>query len=133
MFNEERYPGLWRWFHALEKYLATLPDLETKVEGAGAGWKEALREASLGPDEACLVPAAVEQHPSLDAERELVKGRLVSIAPDDTGRDDPTAGTLVALGVEEVVIRPVARGDMDVRIHFPRLGFVVKTVDSLKL
>ena len=29
----------------------------------------------------------------------------VSAAPDDTGRDDPTLGTLVALSLEEVVIQ----------------------------
>ena len=50
----------------------------------------------------------------------------------------PTLGTLLALSPEEVVIKPAeldgegegsvlgAGGPVDVRVHFPRLGFVVR-------
>lgn len=42
----------------------------------------------------------------------------------------PTIGTLVALSPEEVVITPRKLegepAEVDVRIHFPRLGFVVR-------
>lgn len=61
---------------------------------------------------------------------------MISIAPDDTGRDDPTIGTLLATSPEEIVIKPVGLekpATVDVRIHFPRLGFVArphKTVDA---
>lgn len=47
-----------------------------------------------------------------------------------TSIDSPTLGTLVALSPEEVVITPRKLDDtpaeVDVRIHFPRLGFVVR-------
>jgi len=79
------------------------------------------------------VPTAVEQHPSLDAQRGLVPGVSVSVAPDDTGKDNPTVGTLVRIGVEEVVITPNERAEVDVRVHFPRLGFVVKGVEGARL
>ena len=51
-------------------------------------------------------------------------GQIVSVTPDDTGRD-PVVGELITSGVDEVVIR---RGDHavgEVCVHFPRAGFVV--------
>jgi hypothetical protein len=133
VFNKERFPGLWRWFHAFEKYIDSLPNTETTVSGEEKKWKEDLRQMPLLSPEKLLVPAAVEQHPSLDVQRGLVAGVNVSIAPDDTGRGNPTLGRLVNIGVEEVVIMPHEKGELDVRIHFPRLGFVVKVVEGSKL
>src|SRR6195256_230349 len=51
-------------------------------------------------------------------------GQVVSVTPDDTGRD-PVVGELVTSGIDEIVIRrrgPAIRGG---RVHFPRAGFVV--------
>ena len=78
-----------------------------------------------------LIPTPAAPHESLDARNGLSHGAQVSIAPDDTGRGSPTLGTLLAITAEEVVISPQ---DIDgkapwvgsVRIHFPRLGFVVR-------
>ncbi|KAJ4361878.1 hypothetical protein N0V83_010819 [Neocucurbitaria cava] len=126
VFNKERFPGLWRWFHAFEAYIASLPDLQVTSDES---WKQALRQTPLLPEDQVLVPAAVEQHPSLDAQRGLVPGVSVSIVPDDTGRRNPTVGRLVRIGVEEVVVTPIEKAELDVRIHFPRLGFVVKVVE----
>lgn len=123
--------GVWNWFHTLEAYLGTLPDLEVREDGEA--WKESLRKARTIGDEELLVPAAAEQLESLDVQRGLSVGALVSIAPDDTGRDHPTVGELVKMGVEEVVIRPLESKELDVRVHFPRLGFVVKVVEGSRL
>jgi glutathione S-transferase len=133
VFNGERYPGLWRWFHAFETYIASLPDLENTLSPTEMAWKDALRKTPLFPDGKVLVPAAVAQHLVLDKQRGLLPGVLVSVAPDDTGRGNPTVGTLVRIGVEEVVIQPIKAAEMEVRIHFPRLGFVVKVVEESRL
>jgi hypothetical protein len=133
VFNEERYPGVWTWFHAFEAHIASLPDLETTLSPSDPAWKTSLQNSTSLPDDLLLVPAAADQHPRLDVQRGLVPGVTVSIAPDDTGRDDPTVGVLVKIGVEEVVIKPSERGEIDVRIHFPRLGFVVKVVEGSRL
>jgi hypothetical protein len=133
VFNATRYPGLWAWFHAFETHIDSLPDTQTTLDSASTDWKEILRACPLLANDELLVPAAVEQHPSLDKERGLVKGVSVSIAPDDTGRDNPTLGTLVAIGVEEVVITPHDAAEISVQLHFPRLGFIVKTVAPAKL
>ncbi|KAF2785837.1 hypothetical protein K505DRAFT_330757 [Melanomma pulvis-pyrius CBS 109.77] len=133
VFSEARYPGVWRWFHAFEAHIAGLPDLETTLAPEAAEWKSALGNSRLLPDDLLLVPASADQHPILDLQRGLVPGVAVAVAPDDTGRDDPTLGTLVKIGIEEVVIKPTERGELDVRLHFPRLGFVVKIVEGSRL
>lgn len=121
---------MWKWFHRFEAYIATLPDLETIVASSDTSWKDELHNTPFVPDDDMLVPTPADVHPSLDAQRGLLPGALVSVGPDDTGRDNPTLGMLVKIGVEEVVIEPVGKGEIEVRIHFPRLGFVVKTVEG---
>lgn len=127
VWNEQRYSGLWRWFHDFEKHINSLPDLEVVAKDGDYAWKQTLKETELWKDENCMVPAAVSSHQSLDAQRGLEPGVVVSVVPDDTGRGDPTIGKLVKIGVEEVVIKPETRGKLEVRIHFPRLGFAVKS------
>ncbi|KAF1832874.1 hypothetical protein BDW02DRAFT_590081 [Decorospora gaudefroyi] len=133
VFNEKRYPGLWKWFHAFETYIDSLPQLETTVPESDMRWKDALRQTPLLGEGNLLLPAAVEQHVSLDTQRGLVPGASVSIVPDDTGRGNPTIGTLVKIGVEEVVITPKEKAELHVRLHFPRLGFVVKVLEGSML
>ena len=79
------------------------------------------------------------QHVEFDRKLGLLPGVQVSVAPDDTGRDGPTLGTLVAQSPEEVVIQSweiegeeKRDGRVSVRVHFPRLGFVVRLADSEK-
>lgn len=133
VFSKERYPGVWNWFHTLESYLDSLTDLEATLNQDSAEWRNALKLAKPLGESELLVPTSADQHPSLDVQRGLVPGVSVSIAPDDTGRDDPTIGELVKIGVEEVVLKPAENGEIDVRIHFPRLGFVVKVVEGSRL
>jgi hypothetical protein len=128
VFNEQRYPGLWTWFHAFEAYIDKLPDLQRMNPEA---WLEAIKEAPILAENRLLVPTAVEG--TIDLQRDLVPGVSVSVTPDDTGRNNPTVGTLVKIGVEEVVIKPHEKAEVEVRVHFPRLGFVVKVVDGAKL
>ena len=63
----------------------------------------------------------------------MVLGASVSVVPDDTGRGNPTKGTLVKIGSEEVVIKPDEEAELDVRIHFPRLGFIMKVAKGSKM
>lgn len=57
----------------------------------------------------------------------------MSVAPDDTGKDNPTIGRLVQFGLEELIIRPEGEKEIDVKVHFPRMGFTVKVMDESKL
>jgi hypothetical protein len=51
-------------------------------------------------------------------------GQVVSVTPDDTGRD-PVIGELVTSGIHEIVIRRSGPAIGEVCVHFPRAGFVV--------
>ena len=51
-------------------------------------------------------------------------GQVVSVTPDDTGRD-PVVGELVTSGIHEIVIRRSDPAIGEVCVHFPRAGFVV--------
>ncbi|KAF2001792.1 hypothetical protein P154DRAFT_619154 [Amniculicola lignicola CBS 123094] len=133
VFNEERYPEVWKWFHAFEAHLSSLPDREMTISPSSTEWKETLKSTPFVDTENLLVPTSADQHVDLDTKQGLVQGAVVSIAPDDTGRDSPTMGILEKIGVDEVVIRPMEPAEMDVRIHFPRLGFVVRPIESPRL
>ena len=132
VWNEQRYPGLWRWLSRFEAYIASLPDLEVVVPKGDTAWKKKVSEARLWDDDRMLVPTVTGTHGILDRQRGLVPGVVVSVTPDDTGRGDPTVGSLVKIGVEEVVIEPEKKGEIAVRVHFPRVGFVVKATDGQK-
>lgn len=142
VFNQERYPGLWAWFQRMKRHISGLPGVETRLEkGDEAAAMKAIEGLKgypkLGAE--CMIRTPAGQHVELDARSGLVVGprMKVSIAPDDTGRDDPTIGTLVGLSPEEVVIEPVklAGNDavVDVAVHFPRIGFVLKPLRAAKL
>jgi glutathione S-transferase len=51
-------------------------------------------------------------------------GQVVSVTPDDTGRD-PVIGELVTSSIDEIVVRRRDPAIGEVCVHFPRAGFVV--------
>ncbi|KAK5114149.1 hypothetical protein LTR62_002719 [Meristemomyces frigidus] len=135
VFNVQRYPRIYTWFKTLERYLENLPDVEKRDPPFGEVLKQIKASPTLGK-KSLLLPTPRSSHAELDRKCGLEEGALVSVAPDDTGRDDPSVGTLVALSPEEVVIEPMPldqAAKVDVRMHFPRLGFTVRRVDKSKL
>lgn len=135
IFNEQRHPGLMKWFCNFEKYLAKLASTETK----DPDWSTVVRVLRAVPDiseELQLLPTPNKAHSEVDVNAGLRKGTMVSIYPDETGRFDPTIGELLAASPEEFVIKPMALekpAELDVRVHFPRLAFVARPVDAAKL
>jgi glutathione S-transferase len=51
-------------------------------------------------------------------------GTMVSVVPDDTGRD-PVVGELVASSAQEIVVKRNDPMVGEVMVHFPRAGFIV--------
>lgn len=141
VFNPERYPNLSSWFLRFRDYLDTLPLTENRVErNDDASIQHILSRISATSlqDAIPLIPTPVASHQSLDARNGLSLGAQVSVAPDDTGRGSPTLGTLLAITAEEVVISPQEINGKtplvgSVRLHFPRLGFVVRPVAKSRL
>lgn len=59
----------------------------------------------------------------------LQEGAMVSVTPDDTGRDTVT-GALVALDSQSVTLRHTAPECGEVHVHFPRTGFMILPAKS---
>lgn len=135
VFNESRYPNLYNWFEGIEKYLSELPLTETK----DPGWKETLERLRNTADiakDSWLLPTPSDAQPEVDSNAGLQLGSLVSLYPDELGRFDPTIGELLATSPEEFVIKPKELekpAELNVRVHFPRLAFVARPVDTAKL
>jgi hypothetical protein len=87
VFNPSRYPALHKWFLAVEHYFAQLPAMEIKTESADKVIQELMnfRAASAEP---ILVPTTNPTHHDLDKKNGLVADVKVSVAPDDTGRNE---------------------------------------------
>lgn len=137
LFNRDRYPGLLKWFKKFESYVNNLPSQETRVEmGDRKGVDDVMSRLieSAKSETVPMVPTPNSRLENLEERIGLRIGSQVSIAPDDTGRANPTSGKLVALSPEEVVIEPNEfeesagsrrRARVEgVRLHFPRVGFV---------
>lgn len=144
VFNAQRYPNLWNWHQRMKTHFLALPGTEARIERSDVHGVDmammALWEWKAPSERVKTIPTPAGPHQQLDKKNGLVigNGLKVSIAPDDTGRADPTVGTLVGLSPEEVVIEPLnidgrkARVG-NVRLHFPRLGFVIKSLRESKL
>jgi hypothetical protein len=64
----------------------------------------------------------------------LKKGQMVDIAPVDAGFTHHDKGELLSLGLKEVVIRKeVPNGRGQIRVHFPRINFAIKSAYEANL
>lgn len=146
VFNRDRYPGLLDWYGRFESFLNGLPVVEERIEKGDAkaveGVMRRLQETARSEEVSLLATPngrLAEKEDSLGVKY----GAKVSIAPDDTGRGDPTVGTLIAASPEELVIEPDlpevvgkegTKATVDgIRLHFPRVGFTVSPVRAAKL
>ncbi|TKA34264.1 hypothetical protein B0A50_00244 [Salinomyces thailandicus] len=135
VFNAKRYPALFTWYTTFQRYIDNLPSTETMDPDFEDVVRWIQKSPTLGK-KSLLLPTPRSSHAELDRKTGLTEGTVVSVAPDDTGRADPTIGTLVVMSPEEVVIKPQPLekpAEVDVRMHFPRLGFVVRPADKAKL
>jgi glutathione S-transferase len=60
----------------------------------------------------------------------LKKGQIVELGPADFGDSHRDRGTLVALGIREIVIEKAAPTGETLRLHYPRSGFTISTIDQ---
>lgn len=141
VWNATRYPGLWNWSNRFSQYLESLPNTETRVEREdSSAVEEVMSRLSTWErlDEVPLLRTINSSLEALEVSTGLRSGTRVSVAPTDTGRGNPTVGKLLALSPEEVVIDPEVEGGSKahvsgVRLHFPRIEFVVSPVKESKL
>lgn len=86
VFNSERYPAVVTWYRRMRAYFDELPstEKESDIDNVLAEMK---RSPSLGP-KSLLLPTPRSAHAALNARTGLREGALVSVVPDDTGRDE---------------------------------------------
>jgi len=127
LFDAEGIPRVLQWTARVKQYLQGMKDVATFTDLSGA---DAAKLVTSSPFE----PYDVVGFNAVEANRLGVQeGRLVTITPDDTGKNHPTSGKLVGLSKEEFVIE--TRGSLDavIRCHFPRLGFTIRMASDVKL
>ena len=109
VFNEERYPKLLEWYKSVQAYFREQPSTETKINSSKTGkieeFLKRMKNLPFQPEIPMLRTPALP-FDELDSKSGLVKGAAVAIIPDDTGRGDPTVGTIVGTSPEEIVISP---------------------------
>lgn len=145
VFNRDRYPGLHAWFDKFTKYIEALPSMETRVERGDEQSVDGIMrqlEQTERDQEVPLLPTPNASLGGLDERIGLSLGSRVSVAPRDTGHNDPTTGTLTGISPEEVVIVPdvpeaVGKAGKKarvegVRVHFPRVEFVIIPAKEVK-
>lgn len=87
VWNSQRYPGVWGWFERMKKYMDELADVETKDPPL----EEVLSQMRASPDlgrGSLLLPTPRPSLAELCAKVGLLEGALVSVTPDDAGRDE---------------------------------------------
>lgn len=86
VFNSERYPSIVTWYRRMRAYFDGLPSTEKKADIEQV-LDDMKRSPALGP-KSLLLPTPRSTHAELDAKTGLQEGSLVSVVPDDTGRDE---------------------------------------------
>ncbi len=90
VFNMQRYPGTFTWFGMMKSYFDNLPSTE-KTAGDFSDVLKQMKEApNLGP-KSLLLPTPNPSQADLDKQSGLTEGAVISVVPDDTGRDEYVA------------------------------------------
>lgn len=84
VFNKERYPATWLWYERFKVHMERMENVEKKISEG-----EAERLLTSVPDTGPKVlPTHAKPHTELDGKNGLTSGAMISVAPDDTGRDE---------------------------------------------
>ncbi|KZT38367.1 hypothetical protein SISSUDRAFT_1021659 [Sistotremastrum suecicum HHB10207 ss-3] len=128
ILDAQKFPKFMAWFSRVKAYLA-----KKGSEGWGPSEKIDSQKAAQLILGSPYEPALDIVWDATEADRLKVKvGDTVAVTPDDTGSTHPTAGKLIGLDREEVVLEVRnARGVL--RVHFPRLNFTITSKASSKL
>lgn len=121
------------WFIRRAPTLSGILDPFTRL----AAWRERMkafgqgRPEELSSSDALQVSAAAASHAPCTVQPGLgfEAGATVSVTPVDYALD-PVEGTLVGLDHDEVVIERRDERAGTVRVHFPRIGFHIKNINS---
>ncbi|KXN83664.1 hypothetical protein AN958_00805 [Leucoagaricus sp. SymC.cos] len=127
LYDERQIPRTLKWLARVTAFL------ETKRKN------QSTPDILEGDHAAQLIASSVNEPLSLvgfdatEAERLVLKqGDEIRVAPEDTARNFPTVGKLVALNKEEVIMQVQGQKGA-IHAHFPRLGFIIQPAAKGKL
>lgn len=87
VFNMQRYPGLYTWYHTMKSYLDNLPSTEEIVEDFNKV-AEQMKVSPMVGQKSLLLPTPNPTHAELDSQTGLQERAEVSVVPDDTGMNE---------------------------------------------
>lgn len=87
VFNAQRYPALFTWYRRLQRYLTNLSDCEDK-DPEWSGMLEQIKKSPQLGKRSLLLPTPRSSLAELDKKCGLTEGAVLSVTPDDTGRDE---------------------------------------------
>ena len=139
IFTRERYPALQAWFDMTRTALGDVDSatvMRRKIEiddhPAIAEVMTKFQSSPLPDIIPIVLPGSNAWNQDLDAATGVRLGARVRVAPDDTGMNDPIFGTLVGGSAEEIVVQTKGGKVEETRVHFPRIGFVVRAAPEGK-
>lgn len=88
IFNAHRYPGIYAWFHRMRRYLEELPSNEVDMTHDIGIVLEQMKKAPTLGKRSLLLPTPQASLEELNDKTGIREGALVSVTPDDTGRDE---------------------------------------------
>lgn len=120
LFDAQKFPHTLQWLTRFNKYLDNLKEQTARPQKITG--EEAAKLIGAAPFE----PYSVVGFDTTEASHLGFKfGDLVSVAPDDTGKNYPTIGKVVAINMEEITVETKGQYGV-IRCHFPRIGYTAK-------
>jgi glutathione S-transferase len=126
LFTKEQFPKVWAWLDRYKTFISKIHEKDGRAPTISVDETEKLVLGSeFGEPEGEVDPLDPLQ---------LKKGELVEMFPTDSGMNHHDKGELVAIGVNEVVVKSeVPGGKGHLRIHYPRTNFKIQQVSGEKL
>ncbi len=88
----------------------------------------------MSPQDAIAVARACEPVSTTEADsndpQELKPGKQVVVSPDVDGGEQPVAGSVVAVNCDTITLHRSDPDTGNLNVHFPRAGYLVKTVKT---
>ncbi|KAF9451685.1 hypothetical protein P691DRAFT_807033 [Macrolepiota fuliginosa MF-IS2] len=120
LYDAREIPKTLKWLSRMSAHLEDKAHNQPSPRKLGG--EEAAQLITSSPHESLSIVSFI----TTEADRlQLRQGDEVKIAPEDTARNFPTIGKLVALNREEVIIQVQGQKGV-IHAHFPRLGFTIQ-------
>ena len=126
LFTKENYPNVWAWLDRYKAFVSKVQEQDGRAPTISVDdTEQKILSSDFGEPEGQVDPLDPLQ---------LKKGEYVEMFPTDSGMNHHDKGELVAIGLNEAVVKSeVPGGKGHLRIHYPRTNFKIQAVAAQKL